>query len=371
MATKKIVKVSDLKDDEKKTTKKTTTSKSKSKLDLGVIKNIIDENPEAVRKIKEGVTEIITNEAGEIIETTTNSQTTVPTTQSIKVDATYTNVEEMKKAKLSEGKVVLTKGYYKANDGGSAYYNIVKTAKYSVDEGRVIKLNNGLFAILGNSDTTRMSVKQYGVKGDGSSTDVTQINALLNAGYKTMYFPTGTYNMNNYNCKPERYIEIVGDGKQKTIIKNLSVEVKYGIKLENASFEGAPKFDFMTLKEQSILIRLFLKDNTNSVTYNNCSFKDMDIVSALRTDKTYTFKYDHVTNCDFKDIRRAVVYHSANIKESIYTGNTFCISKTFIVPSLPIDNILLLVYLNISRIKSSCALKIFIKLKFFFPILNI
>ena len=46
MAEKKIVKVSDLKSD-KKTNNKTT---SKSKLDLSAIKNIIDENPEAVRK---------------------------------------------------------------------------------------------------------------------------------------------------------------------------------------------------------------------------------------------------------------------------------------------------------------------------------
>lgn len=60
MTEKKIIKASDL----KKTNKKTSTtneSKSKPKLDLGKIKDIIDDNPEAFEKIKEGVTEIITN----------------------------------------------------------------------------------------------------------------------------------------------------------------------------------------------------------------------------------------------------------------------------------------------------------------------
>ena len=35
-------------------------TKKGAKLDLGKVKKLIDDNPEAVRKIKEGVTEIIT-----------------------------------------------------------------------------------------------------------------------------------------------------------------------------------------------------------------------------------------------------------------------------------------------------------------------
>ena len=54
MTERKIVKASDL----KKNTKKTA---SKSKIDLSGIKKIIDDNPEAVKKIKEGVTDIITS----------------------------------------------------------------------------------------------------------------------------------------------------------------------------------------------------------------------------------------------------------------------------------------------------------------------
>ena len=57
MTEKKIVKASDL----KKTNSKTSTSSGKPKIDLGKIKDIIDDNPEAFEKIKEGVTEIITS----------------------------------------------------------------------------------------------------------------------------------------------------------------------------------------------------------------------------------------------------------------------------------------------------------------------
>lgn len=304
----------------------------------------INENGDTIATIideetGEEVTVIIDSDTGEVLKTTTNPETgevvtkvitTKPTTTkpSIKVDATYNSVDEMKKSNIGDGKIVLTKGYYSSNDGGGAYYNIVKTTNYSEDNGRVVKLNNGLFAVLKNSEESIMSVKQYGVKGDGSSNDINQMNAIVKAGYKTLYFPNGTYNMNEYFCKPNRYVEIVGDGKQKTIIKNFSIENRYGIKLENATFEGGKKFDFSSaggtvIGSQIILVRVFLNDDNNSITFNNCVFKDMDIVSDLSTSLATSLKFDHVTNCDFKNIRRACIYHSANIGESIYTDNTF------------------------------------------------
>ena len=73
MAEKRIVKASDLK---KTSPKKTTTTSSKSKLDLGSIKKIIDDNPEAVAKIKEGVTEIITKKVIKKAATGSSKKTT-------------------------------------------------------------------------------------------------------------------------------------------------------------------------------------------------------------------------------------------------------------------------------------------------------
>ena len=81
MAEKKIVKASDLK---KGSSSKKTTS-SKSKINLSKIKNLLDENPEAVNKIKEGVTDLITGKVTEKLtgkKTTKKKTTTKKTTKS-------------------------------------------------------------------------------------------------------------------------------------------------------------------------------------------------------------------------------------------------------------------------------------------------
>ncbi len=81
MTEKKIVKASDL----KKTNSKTSTSSGKPKIDLGKIKDIIDDNPEAFEKIKEGVTEIITSKVtGKKSTKTTRKTSTKKTTKSSK-----------------------------------------------------------------------------------------------------------------------------------------------------------------------------------------------------------------------------------------------------------------------------------------------
>ena len=58
-----------------KETKKTTAKKG-NKIDLGKIKKIIDDNPEAVRKIKEGVTDIITKKVVKKATTGSKKKTT-------------------------------------------------------------------------------------------------------------------------------------------------------------------------------------------------------------------------------------------------------------------------------------------------------
>ncbi len=78
MAERKIVKASDLK---KTNNKKSSKSSSKSKIDLSKIKKIIDDNPEAVNKIKEGVTDIITSK---VLGKTTSKKSTKKSTKGSK-----------------------------------------------------------------------------------------------------------------------------------------------------------------------------------------------------------------------------------------------------------------------------------------------
>ena len=73
----KIVKA----DDVSKTKKTTTKSSGGSKIDLGKIKNIIDDNPEAVKKIKDGVTDLL---ASQVVSKATKKKTTKKTTKTSK-----------------------------------------------------------------------------------------------------------------------------------------------------------------------------------------------------------------------------------------------------------------------------------------------
>ena len=61
---------------------------SKPKIDLSKIKDIIDDNPEAVNKIKEGVTDLLTSKLGEAVsgkkttkKTTSKKKTTKSSTK--------------------------------------------------------------------------------------------------------------------------------------------------------------------------------------------------------------------------------------------------------------------------------------------------
>ena len=64
-----------------------------------------------------------------------------------------------------------------------------------------------------------VSVKDFNVKGDGSTDDATAINvALIAATGKTLYFPAGTYII-GAELLPKAKTTIVGDGIENTILK--------------------------------------------------------------------------------------------------------------------------------------------------------
>lgn len=107
----------------------------------------------------------------------------------------YKNIEEMKKdTSLTEGKYVKTLGYYEENDLGGGTYLISKSG--TANGGSVIELENGLKATL-QSDESKVSVRQFGAKGDGITDDYLAIYNALNAGFKTVIFDEGTYKSNN------------------------------------------------------------------------------------------------------------------------------------------------------------------------------
>ena len=101
----------------------------------------------------------------------------------------FDTVADMKAGNLSAGDMAITKGYYSANDGGGAEYNIVSTtSNYSET------LNNNLKAELIIKDT--INVKQFGCYGDDIHDDTTLLENSLNYATNNNYnvaIPTGIY----------------------------------------------------------------------------------------------------------------------------------------------------------------------------------
>ena len=75
-----------------------------------------------------------------------------------------------------------------------------------------------------------MSVKDFGAKGDDSTADVTAIQNAIDEIYKdtdkddtrarrVLFFPAGTYRI-NAALKIPPYAHLVGEGPDKTVIKN-------------------------------------------------------------------------------------------------------------------------------------------------------
>ena len=111
----------------------------------------------------------------------------------LEVDKTYPNVASMKTdTELTEGQLVQTEGYWDKQYGGSTYYDIVSSTSLTVDNGKCIQLDNGLYAELHAINDT-VTVNQFGAYGDGEHDDAEAIQLALNAGYGNVSFEGERY----------------------------------------------------------------------------------------------------------------------------------------------------------------------------------
>ena len=115
----------------------------------------------------------------------------------IKVDKNYKTVASMKAdTELTEGQLVQTEGYWSKDYGGGAYYDIVSSTSLTVDEGKCIQLDNGLYAELHPINDT-VTVNQFGAYGDGEHNDATSIQTALNSKYRNICFENEEYKICN------------------------------------------------------------------------------------------------------------------------------------------------------------------------------
>jgi hypothetical protein len=92
------------------------------------------------------------------------------------------------------GRKVNWLGYYAVSDGGSGW-GIVKSGAHTHDGGKIISVNPTLY-IEQNIKGFNLSVKKYGVRGDGVTNDTTQFQRCLNSGEPSVFVPKGIYILN-------------------------------------------------------------------------------------------------------------------------------------------------------------------------------
>lgn len=122
-------------------------------------------------------------------------------------------------ASLSNGQVILTRGYYTTNDGGQGAYTYNSSSAASDNGGTVIapSAGSGRF-LLQYSDV--LNVKQFGAKGDNSADDTSEIQTAVtlagSSGSNTsiVFFPCGVYKTSAPIVVSNNNIEIRGEASK-------------------------------------------------------------------------------------------------------------------------------------------------------------
>jgi hypothetical protein len=211
------------------------------------------------------------------------------------------------------------------------------------------------------------SVKQFDVKGDGSTDDTTAIQRALDELYsdtdqddtrarRTLYFPAGVYLITSALTIPP-YAHLVGEGPDKTIISNSGANAVAVTEDDDGNVYGAIGNSGATVPTQIQISNITFKnthasgyggvsiDNTTKIYFHNCRFQGTYAVGGadVSTSKGVTvrsttplpcaniyfnhcqftafarlvdFSYD-VTNVRFNDCDFSTAYYGAMLGEAM------------------------------------------------------
>ena len=179
------------------------------------------------------------------------------------IDTTTNLINETSTTKIKKGYIIETFGYAEINDGGNTKIlitDVIPQNKF------YFTLQNNLYGI---PLTNKENVLIYGIKNDGVTDNTTLLNQLINYTNK-LYFPAGTYLLNELNIDNKSNFELYGDGYD-SILKCNNPNTKtffYFIKMSNGE-----NYKCHNLKLDSLYIGLnmtFTFINASNSTLENC-----------------------------------------------------------------------------------------------------
>lgn len=156
------------------------------------------------------------------------------------------------------------------------------------------------------------------------------ISALQDAcvsDYNTVQIPSGVYDFQGQDILLSKHLSLKGAGADRTIFKNVSFEIPYGISVDGICFDNAPHVELMTASgykytERTANFHTCNPDKTLEVSYSNCIFENSDYGSHICS-LTTTIISDSATNCIFRNQKCSGIFHSVNSQRSRYINNVF------------------------------------------------
>lgn len=246
------------------------------------------------------------------------------------VDRTYPNVASMKAdTKLVEGQLVQTEGYWDKQYGGEAYYNIVSSTVLTVDDGRCIQLDNGLYAELHAINDT-VTVNQFGAYGNGMQNDTEAIKKSINSGYKNVKFINNqTYLISNTIYIQTNNIYIFSENSSSTILadKGFKSGLIFNIHQVNNIVLTNINFDMNSSQNSDIAIGGISIYQSQNIDINNCTFngtgQEATAITSIKSSNINIEKNEMLKmDCGFMTIGGGTgeFYENFVISENFFDG---------------------------------------------------
>ncbi len=155
--------------------------------------------------------------------------------------------------------------------------------------------------------------------------DIDEIMRLIQNSAGEISLPAGEFDFGGRSVRLNSFLKIYGAGKEKTVLKNLTIESGYGVELESLSLIGGKSYQLPTMGSKQVtgtvaVIINPMRDDV-IVKYTNVNFSDVYFASYILGEGKIAL--DSAEGCTFSNIGRAAIYHSINSEKSLYENNIF------------------------------------------------